>query len=95
MRSEAAALAQRLREALGAAHVEVEDESHLHAGHAGVRERGGRHFRAVIVAEQFEGLSRVAAQRAVFAALDGQFERGIHAFAMKTYTPAQWAQRKG
>ena len=47
-------LEARLREKLEATHVEVIDESHLHAGHAGAKDGGG-HFRAVIVSERFAG----------------------------------------
>ena len=46
----------RLREALAAEHVAVEDESRFHAGHGAT----GGHFRAVVVSARFVGLSRVA-----------------------------------
>ena len=78
-----------LREGLGALHVEVVDESHLHAGHAGAASGGG-HFRATIVSPRFEGLSRLAAQRLVYAALGELMHGEIHALAMTTLTPAQW-----
>ena len=51
MAIEASALETRLRDALEAIHVEVVDESHLHAGHAGARDGGG-HYRAIIVSEK-------------------------------------------
>ena len=76
----------RLREALGAVHVEVEDESRLHAGHGA----SGGHYRAIVVSERFAGLSRVAAQRLVYAALGEWMEGPIHAFAVRTLTPEQW-----
>ena len=79
----------KLRERLEAAHVEVIDESHLHAGHAGAASGGG-HFRATIVSELFEGLSAVAAQRLVYQALAEEMGSEIHALAMKTLTPAKW-----
>jgi len=80
----------KLRDALGASFVEVEDESHLHAGHAGAREGKG-HFRATIVSPRFAGLSRVAAQRLVFQVLADEMRSDIHALAMRTFTPEQWA----
>ena len=80
-----------LREGLAALHVEVVDESHLHAGHAGAASGGG-HFRATIVSPRFEGLSRLAAQRLVSAALGELMQREFHALAMTTLTPAQWRQ---
>jgi BolA protein len=83
---------QLLREALDALHVEVVDESHLHAGHAGAASGGG-HFRATIVSPRFAGLSRIAAQRLVYAALGDLMRGEIHALAMTTLTPEQWAGR--
>jgi BolA protein len=80
---------QALREGLAALHVEVVDESRLHAGHAGAASGGG-HFRATIVSARVEGLSRVARQRLVYAALGELMQREIHALAMTTRTPAEW-----
>ena len=89
-----ARIEQKIRERLPALHVEVQDESHLHAGHAGAREGGG-HFRAVIVAEGFQGKTRVAAQRLVYQALSDEMGAHIHALAMTTLTPEQWRERGG
>jgi len=75
-----------LREQLAAVHVEVEDESRLHAGHGAT----GGHYRAVVVSERFAGLSRVAAQRLVYVALGEWMDGPIHAFAVRTFTPEQW-----
>ncbi len=80
----------RLREALDAVHVDVVDESHLHAGHAGAA-GGGGHFRATIVSPRFEGLSIVEAQRLVYQALAEEMKSEIHALAMKTLTPDQYS----
>ena len=78
-----------LRESLCAIHVEVIDESHLHAGHVGAREGGG-HFRATVVSLQFEGKSPVERQRMVYAVLEDVMGTEIHALSMKTLTPTQW-----
>lgn len=83
------AIEARLREALEAVHVEVVDESHLHAGHAGAKSGGG-HYRALIVTERFAGLSRVKAQQLVYAAMGAWMGREIHALSMQTLTPDQW-----
>ena len=82
-------LSEEIRQRLGAVHVEVEDESHLHAGHAGARDGKG-HFRALVVSDRFEGLNRVQAQRLVYASLEAEFETTIHALALRTLTPEQW-----
>jgi BolA protein len=77
----------RLVERLGAVHVEIEDESYLHAGHGA----SGGHYRALVVSERFAGLSRVAAQRLVYDALGDWMSGPIHAFAVRTLTPEEWA----
>ena len=89
----AEALERLLRERLDLEHVEVVDESHLHAGHAGAASGGG-HYRAVIVSESFAGLSRLEAQRKVYAALGDAMGTAIHAFAMTTLTPSEWRERR-
>ena len=87
-------LEAKLREALDPTHLEVIDESHLHAGHAGARD-GGQHFRAVIVSEKFEGLNRVRAQQLVYQTVENWMGKEIHALSMQTFTPAVWAEKEG
>ena len=69
-----------LRDALAPTALEVQDDSHLHVGHAGARE--GRHFSVRITSPRFKGLSRVARHRLVYDALDSLMPRGIHALAI-------------
>ena len=78
---------KKLQNALNPTVLQVDDESHLHAGHAGAREGGQSHFRVHIVAEKFEGLSRVARQRLINEILADELSGPIHALAMKTLTP--------
>ena len=87
------ALEERIREALEATHVEVIDESHLHAGHAGARD-GGQHFRAVIVSKKFAGLNRVRSQQLVYQSVEQWMGKEIHALSMKTFTPEAWAAER-
>ena len=79
---------------LAAEHVEVVDDSARHAGHLGA-EGGAGHFRVLVVSERFRGLSRVAAQRLVYAALAPLMAADIHALEMRTLTPEQWRQLGG
>jgi len=79
----------KLQERLEATHVEVIDESHLHAGHAGAA-GGAGHFRALVVSPRFEGLSMLAAQRLVYAALSEEMGGEIHALSVRTLTPERW-----
>jgi BolA protein len=79
----------RLRAVLDPVQLEVIDESHLHAGHAGARSGAG-HFRALIVASAFQGRSLVERQRLVYAALEAEMGPEIHALALRTLAPEQW-----
>ncbi|MBT4769889.1 MAG: BolA family transcriptional regulator [Rhodospirillaceae bacterium] len=63
------------------------DESVKHAGHAGARPEGESHFRVEIVAEVFDGLSRVERQRRVYAALADELTGPIHALSLATLSP--------
>ena len=65
------------------------DESALHAGHAGAASGGG-HYRLLLVAENFQGKSRLIRQRLVYDCLRDMIPSDIHAIAMVTLTPAEY-----
>ena len=75
-----------LRKAFQVKSLKIEDESHLHAGHAGAASGGG-HFRLEIVAPEFKGLSLVARHRAVYGALDRHIPKEIHALTIVALAP--------
>ena len=77
-----------LRSAFQVGHLHIEDESHLHAGHAGAASGGG-HFKLTIVAPEFEGMSKVARHRAIYAALNTHFPAAIHALTILAFTPSE------
>lgn len=80
-----------LRQALAPQHLEVTDDSALHAGHAGAG--AGGHFRALIVSERFRNHDLVARQRMVYAALGNAMRSEIHALVLRTLTPEEWAEK--
>lgn len=82
---------RKLAAAFAPAELSVIDESHLHKGHAGARPGGESHFRVRIVTSAFEGMARLARQRAVNAALRDELAGPVHALAMATLTPAEAA----
>ena len=82
---------ETLRSALAPTHLDVIDESHLHAGHAGARPEGETHFRLDVVSAAFDSKSRVERHRLVNGALDPAFKRGLHALAVRARTPAEAA----
>lgn len=80
----------RIKQALqvfDAEYLEVSDESHLH--HRGPES----HFKVVIVARLFEGLSSVKRHQRIYAALQNEMKQ-IHALALHVYTPQEWAVRQ-
>ena len=54
----------------------------------------GMHLEAVIIAEEFSGLGPLKRQQMVMPHLKDHFESGLHALAMKTYTPEEWNSAK-
>lgn len=66
--------------------LEVVDDSHKHAGHAGARPEGETHYTVIISSPAFKGLSRVAVQRAIMAELQSEFETGLHALSIKAHS---------
>jgi BolA protein len=84
----------RLRDALAAltpAALDIHDESHLHAGHAGAASGRG-HFRMRVVSDRFQGLSTRERHRRVYAALGDLMQTDIHALSLETLTPAEAVQ---
>ncbi len=79
-----------LRTIFKVSHLDIEDESYLHAGHVGAASGGG-HFKLTIVAPEFEGLSKVARHRAIYAALNKHFPAEIHALTILAYSPSESA----
>ena len=80
---------EKLQAAFSPTELEVIDESHLHAGHAGARPQGESHFRVRIVAEAFGGQSRVARQRLIYKTLSEELATDIHALALDVQAPGE------
>lgn len=84
---------QEMREALMVAieptRLDLVNESHLHAGHAGSPGTGESHFRLLIVSTLFEGRSRVERHRMINDALAGFLKQRVHALAIKAYAPGE------
>ena len=55
----------------------------------------GEHFQLRIVSERFQGMSLVEQHQLVYRALGDAMRSAVHALALKTYTPAQWAKARG
>lgn len=84
--SKLATIENTLNAALAPQFLDVQDESHMHS-------RGQEtHYKAVIVSEQFAGLNAVKRHQKAYGAM-GDLMQQIHALALHTYTPAEWAEQ--
>ncbi len=73
----------KLTEAFTPSHLEIIDQSEDHRGHGGYREGGETHFKVVITADAFNGMNRVARQRAVMKVLKSEMDERVHALALE------------
>jgi len=87
--SVAANIEAKLRAALDPTHLEIEDQSHFHSGHAGARESGESHFAVVIVSDYFRDMTRLARQRLVNETLADELAGPVHALSIRAVTLAE------
>ena len=80
---------EKLTAGLSPTRLDIEDEGHLHAGHAGAKAHGGGHFRVTVVTAAFDGVGAVARHRRVYALLAEEMLTRVHALALTTLTPAE------
>ena len=85
-----ARITRLLTDALDPVALEVADDSHKHAGHAGAR-TGQGHFSVAIVSEAFAGKLPLARHRLVYAALGAMMETDIHALSIHARSPDEAA----
>jgi BolA protein len=69
--------------------LDIIDESHKHAGHAGARDGGG-HFVLNIVSMQFAGKNTVARHRMIYSALQPMMKQEIHALTIQAQAPDEF-----
>lgn len=78
----------RLEAAFAPELLEITDESHKHAGHAGARDGRG-HFAVRIVSDRFDGIKTLARHRMVYAALGSLMQTDIHALSVVALRPGE------
>lgn len=69
----------------------IENESYMHSSGRWAES----HFKVTLVSETFEGIRTVARHRAIYTCLADELENGVHALALHTYTPTEWAENNG
>jgi BolA protein len=82
-------ITKKLTAAFAPSRLDVVDESHQHAGHAGSRPGGQTHYRVYIVSDAFRGKSRIERHRMVNETLSGELASGVHALAIHASAPGE------
>ena len=82
-------ITNKLREAFFPESLEVQDESHMHEGHAGHGPGGETHFRVYIVSQAFKGKSRIERHRMINATLASELASSVHALAIHAQAPGE------
>jgi len=78
----------RLEQTLTPVRLDINDDSHLHRGHAGAA-TGGGHFSVLVVSDKFTGLSMVQRHRLVYQALSDLMPAEIHALSIRALTSGE------
>lgn len=81
---------QKLRAELKPVHLEVINESHMHS----VPPNSETHFKVVAVAEAFASSTLVRRHQKIYGVLAEELAGGVHALALHTYTPGEWAEKQ-
>ena len=82
-----------LRAKLTPQHLEISDESYLHASHEEAQKSSGGHYSVIIIAKCFSGKSTLARHRTIYEILKNEFKENIHAVSIKALTPEEWEKQ--
>lgn len=79
-------ISQKVTAAFAVSHLQLENESHRHAGPA-----SDSHFKLTLVSPDFAGMSAVKRHQQVYRLLAEELSGPVHALALHLYTEAEWA----
>lgn len=85
---------EKLLDAFSPAELQINNESHKHAGHAGMKgaaQTGDTHFDIIIVSDAFKGRSRVERHRMVNSVLADELAGPVHALSIRAKSPDETA----
>jgi BolA protein len=88
-----ALIRERLEAAFEPDEIDIVDDSHRHAGHAGAKDGRG-HFQVRILSRRFSGKPTVERHRMVYAALGSMMQTDIHALSVAAISPADSTSTK-
>lgn len=89
MSSVAELIESKVRNGLEVHHLDLANESHMH----NVPPGSESHFRLVVVADDFAGLNLVRRHQKVYQLVGDELKNAVHALALHTFTPQEWAER--
>ncbi|CAN4096807.1 unnamed protein product [Withania somnifera] len=90
LRSRGMRIKEKLEKELKPIELEIEDISHQHAGHAGIRGSDGEtHFNLKVLSKEFEGKSSVKRHRMIYGLLLDELQNGLHALSIVARTPSE------
>ena len=67
--------------------IEIEDEGHLHVGHAGAK--SGGHFRLYIVSRSFTNMNQINRHKLIYKTLSELLKTDIHALSINAKSPEE------
>ncbi len=67
--------------------IKIEDEGHLHVGHAGAK--SGGHFKLYVVSECFKGMTHINRHKLIYKTLSDLMKTEIHALSIKAKAPSE------
>ena len=79
---------QKLQAGLAVAHMDIENESHMHSGPA-----TDSHFKLTLVSDDFTGKRLVQRHQLIYGLLADELQSPVHALAMHLYTAEEWQKR--
>ena len=81
---------QKLEESFAPTYLKVDNQSHLHQGHAGDNGTGESHFAIEVVSSAFEGVGRAQRHRLIYDLFDEELQGTLHALSIKALTPQEY-----
>jgi len=84
-----AEITARLEATFSPESLQVDDESHLHAGHEGAIDGRG-HFRVLVISDKFVGQTAIKRHRMVYQAMGELMQTDIHALTIEAFTPDEF-----
>jgi len=83
-----------LQEQLHIHHLEIQNDSHKHQGHAGWKETADTHFAITVVADEFETLTRIKRHQLIYSILADLMKDTIHALQIAAYSKKEWENKE-